>query len=75
MVAPTSVGFLISDCRYGGYGIVQPQAKEKSFLGLPMLAATASTDVVISERTRFLVVFLLELLFLPLRESHLIIFP
>ena len=35
MVAPISVGFLILVSRYGGYGIAQPQAREKSLLGLP----------------------------------------
>ena len=46
MVALTGVGFLIFASRYGVYGIAQPQAREKSLLGLPMLAAAASADVV-----------------------------
>ncbi|EMS67065.1 hypothetical protein TRIUR3_01604 [Triticum urartu] len=46
MVAPTDVGFLIFVSGDGGYGIAQPQAREKSLLGLPILATTTSVDVV-----------------------------
>ena len=45
-MTPTGVGILIFVSRDGGYGIAQPQAREKSLLGLPMLAAAASADVV-----------------------------
>uniref|UniRef100_A0A8R7Q0S0 Uncharacterized protein n=1 Tax=Triticum urartu TaxID=4572 RepID=A0A8R7Q0S0_TRIUA len=46
VVTPTGVGFLIFVSRYSGYGIAQPQAREKFLLGLPMLAAAAPADVV-----------------------------
>ena len=46
MAAPAYSSFLISDSGSGGYGIAQNQAKEKSLLGLPMLAAATLAGVV-----------------------------
>jgi hypothetical protein len=45
MAVPTNVDFPIFDSRLGGYGIAQLQARERSLLGLPVLAATAPTGV------------------------------
>ena len=45
-VVPANIGFLIFDPQFGGYGIAQLQAREKSLLGLPVLATAALAGVV-----------------------------
>ena len=45
-VIPINIGFLIFDPQFGGYGIAQLQAREKSLLGLLVLATAAPVGVV-----------------------------